>query len=249
MMTLATVWRRATLRPTERFALSADEAPADIDAGYAAIRDEMAARAGEWAAWKLGGTNHATKAAYAVEVGYFGAIHDSELLIEPASGPHLPLCQLQGEVEIALRIGADRETHDAWAVALEMPASALTNLPGIGVGALVADRCAAGALLLGPVREGALPDLSASTFVLERDGAVLAQASYAALVADPVALLAEFIRVARAQGFDPAPGQWVSTGGISPCYSLGVGERIIVRLDGVAQIDCVMDLSTAGPLG
>jgi len=40
-------------------------------------------------------------------------------------------------------------------VALEMPSSPITDM--LGVRALVADRCAAGALLLGPPQTGALP--------------------------------------------------------------------------------------------
>jgi 2-keto-4-pentenoate hydratase len=131
----------------------------------------------------------------------------------------------------------------AWAVALEMPSSAIANLPDAGVAALVADRCAAGALLLGPVREGPLPDLSAARFTLSRDDEQLGEAGYEALVADPVEILREFMTVSRRYGFAPTPGQWVSTGGITPCYGFAPGERAVVRLDGAVEIDCRMDSS------
>lgn len=236
-------YRRTVMQPAAQFDLDPAMAPASLDAAYAAIRGEMGKRpASEWAGWKLGGTNHATKANFGVDEAYFGALHRSEMFVEAAAAPRFALCQVQGEVEIALRIARDGAGHDGWAVALEMPSSAIANLPGAGVAALVADRCGAGALLLGPVRDGALPDLSSARFVVECGGVERGAGDYASLLADPVELLAEFIALARRHGFHPRPGDWVSTGGITACYGFASGERVVVKLDGDVEIDCVMDL-------
>jgi 2-keto-4-pentenoate hydratase len=228
---------RQSLRPTARFALAPAEAPADLGAAYAGILKLMEAGPGGWAGWKLGGSNHATRAAFDVHQPYFGPLHVSELMQTPRAAPGRPLCELQGEVEIALRINPDGDGYDAWCVALEMPASALTNLPAAGVAALVADRCGAGALLLGPLREAPLPDLSVARFRLCRGDATLSEAGIDALSGAPAALLGEFVDLARGLGFAPEPGDWVATGGITACCALAAGETITVWRDDTPELE------------
>lgn len=146
---------------------------------------------------------------------------------------------MKGEVEIALRLDASGQGYDAWCVALEMPACPISNLLEIGVRALVADRCGAGALLLGPAQAGALPDLTASHFTLRADGVDLSVADLGALVDSPQALLAEFLGLARSYGIAPQPGTWISTGGITACRPFAPGARVQVLLDDAVELDFI----------
>lgn len=228
---------RQTLSPLAPITLAKADLAPDLATTYRAMAAHLAAFPGPWAGWKLGGTNHASRAAFGVTTGYFGALAQSEILIQPEYAPDFALCEMKGEVEIALRLAADGKSHDAWCIALEMPASPIRDLVDLGVRALVADRCAAGALLLGPVHEGAFGGLSTSRFILRADGEDLSVADMTALVASPEELLAEFLALARETGFAPRPGDWIATGGITACKPFSPGARIQVLLDTQVELD------------
>lgn len=242
----------------DRFHATPEIIAADLDEAYrrllCATKDD--ARFG--AAWKLGGTTRTTRAAFRVDKAYFGCLHESEVVYEPTSVSVAHLCELKGEVEIALRLSAamaDRTVADlrvlktagpatgdplvdAWCVALEMPASAIVNLPEAGVAALIADRCAAGCLALG--RPRALDEdgwSGRASVVLEQDGVVLARGDIGSLVASPHECVADFCAEALAHGFRPRPGQWIATGGLTPCVGLQPGRRVAVRHDGHIALD------------
>ncbi len=154
----------------------------------------------------------------------------------PTKAPGIALCELKGEVEIALRIDSSGTNYDAWCVALEMPASSIFNLPQAGVAALIADRCAAGALILGPVRQGRLPPLTGSCFQLRINGETKSVASLDALTASPDILFQQFLNIARRHGFTPAANDWVATGGITACRDFQIGDQIDVLLDDTPHI-------------
>ena len=237
------VYQRQTRSPLERVTLDPVAVPATLKAAYAAQRDTLNADPARWGGWKLGGSNHASRAAFGVNSLYYGALDTSEILAQPQTAPGFPLCEMKGEVEIALRI---TETgYDGWCVALEMPACPLDNLLALGVPvsvrALVADRCAAGALLLGPVQDGPLPDLSPdlsrARFTLSADGVTLSEAGLDALIAPPDTLLADFRALAATHGIRPRPGDWVATGGITACCAFAPGSQVQVRLDQTLMLD------------
>lgn len=224
---------RSDLRPSERFHLHSSDTPGDLTEAY----DLLRRLDWDWRGWKLGGSNHATRAAFGVSTPYFGPLHASEILYTPEEAPLLPLCEMKGEVEIALRIDATGSGYDAWCVALEMPASAIENLPAAGVAALVADRCGAGALLLGRVRSGALPAMDAARFALLGNGVSLSEAGPETLSGPPPDILRDFLESARALGFSPSAGDWVATGGITSCCDFAEGDRVTVTLNGIPELD------------
>jgi 2-keto-4-pentenoate hydratase len=123
-----------------------------------------------------------------------------------------------------------------------MPASPLANLAELGVVALVADRCAAGCLVLGPTTSGSLPT-SESRFRQEIDGVIVGEGSLSCLSAPPEVLFAEFIALAREHGAPVSAGDWVATGGITPCAPYRSGQRVTVHIDDVAVIDVTIDAS------
>ena len=226
-------------------ALTRADLPASLDAAYAALAVAQATDPGHWGGWKLGGSNHASRAAFGVDRPYYGALARDEIMLQPDVAPGRPLAELKGEVEVALRLDASCTGYDGWCVALEMPASALTDLVGLGVVALVADRCAAGALVLGPLQTGPVPGTDAR-FGQRINGTPRGEHGYETLVGTPPAILMEFLAMARGHGAPLAPGQWVATGGIGPCLAYAPGDRVEVTLDGQVLID--ITVSTALPL-
>lgn len=225
--------------------------PASLDAAYAALVDTVAAEPAP-AGWKLGGTNWASRAAFGVDHLWFGPLAAAEILETPARAPALPLAELKGEVEIALRLAAegDGPAWDAWRVALETPSSLAPDLAVAGVATLVADRCAAGSLLLGPpAPPEALTALEAGAapgrFALEIEGDEAAVGTLEDLTDRPTACLAAFLAEARARGFHPRPGDWVATGGVTPCVALPEGARVRVLCDGRAALDFVATRESA----
>jgi 2-keto-4-pentenoate hydratase len=238
--------RQGLSPPLETFDLEPDRCFRSLEAAYGAVSAMARAEPHRWAAWKLGGTNHTSRAAFGVSRCYFGPIYSQELrFVAPGrtfTTPAHPLAELKGEVELALRLGPDGRTPDAWAVALEMPASPILNLLQAGVAALVADRCAAGALLVGTVRPIAtgspLPDFRTIRFTQECDGTEVAAGTVADdLVATPTELLAEFLELAHLHNMPVAAGQWVATGGITPCIPYAAGQRVKVLFDGAVELD------------
>lgn len=216
--------------PPAMVRLSPERLPADLDETYRAMAQMTAEEPARWGAWKLGGTNAGSRAAFKVDRLYYGAIAADEILDQPVAAPGVGLAELKGEAEIALRIAADGQGWDAWAVALEMPASPIEDLVRLGVRALVADRCAAGALILGPVQQGPLPD-SRSYLTQTVGGHEQARGRINDLTAPPAELFDEFLALARGHGAPLAPGQWVATGGVTPCICYAEGDRVVVSLD------------------
>lgn len=237
---------REALAPVEPVTLEPERVPADIGEAYRLLKAEVASDLRFGAAWKLGGTTAVTRRIFSVDELYFGPLHETEILTAPAIAPGRRLAETKGEAEIALRIapaaegmleaGAEvvaetpfDELFDAWCVTLEMPASPITNLVQAGVAALVADRCAAGALLIGPVHPyTAATDWTGATLRTEQDGVVIAEGGVDALV-DPADVCArDFLVEALRRGFRPAPGQWISTGGLTPCVPFREGAEIAI---------------------
>ncbi|MCR9129320.1 MAG: hypothetical protein NXI12_07345 [Alphaproteobacteria bacterium] len=142
-----------------------DGFPADIAPRTEAdgARAALAQIEGVPAGWKLGGTNALTRNMFSVERAYFGPLKASE--ITEGDGAEVSLADLiapkvEPEICVAFTSDLDPHTHggdltalrsllDHVALGLEIPDTILSDPPAAGVWSLVADRCAAGALVLG----------------------------------------------------------------------------------------------------
>lgn len=228
--------------------------PLSLEAGYANQRAALAGNACYGGAWKLGGTTEMTRAVFGVTRPYFGVLHASEIAIDPIVMPALPLIELKAEAELCLRLGpkvdslADQDWHildnvdpitlfDAWCWGLEFPASPITNLADCGVAALVADRCAAGALALTQMRP-LTGDWPRDKLIIRQGNKDLATGDISALLDPPDVIGHMFLQEAVANGFDPRAGEWVATGGLTPCVQLTEGRGAQL----VAGEAVVMDL-------
>jgi 2-keto-4-pentenoate hydratase len=247
------VYVRQGLSPAaaERFHMDPSCAAPNLEDAYCRVRNVTSRDPLFGAAWKLGGTTAITRTAFDVDTVYFGCLHAREVVHQPTTLSVGHLCETKGEAEIAVRLsnnirkmdienlrrlrGSDPRLRntliDAWCLALEMPASAILNLPDAGVTALVADRCAAGCLILGP--EQSVPSdpwIDRQLIALEQEGTVIARGDVAALIAPPIDCTIDFCLEALRHGFDLRPSQWVSTGGLTPCASLARNGNIMLRL-------------------
>jgi 2-keto-4-pentenoate hydratase len=234
-------YTRRTRTPLEPVLLSPSEVPQSLDAAYAQVNRQVQENPQRWRAWKLGGTNHGSRRTFNVTALYYGAIEAEESLTCPARAPGYPMIECKGEVEYALRISADRQGYDAWCVALEMPSTPITNVQDLGVSALVADRCAAGALILGSVHRAPLPVLDGSKLELDQDGIRLDCAGVENLTDHPEQILTDFLALASEHGLAPSPGDWVATGGVTACCPLSPGGHVVIRRDGQEELSFIVD--------
>ena len=231
------------------------ELPGDAGAAYRVAAVTLDGRA--VAAWKLGATTAGTRATFATETIYFGALVAGEVwhVGDPAL---VPPPVLRGEAEIAVRLGrdvaagedvsavADAALFDAWAPALECPYSAIENIPEAGLTALLADRCAAGALFVGAVRDGIDAAAMDGELAIVVDGAVAAAARPgAALLMPPLAAARGFLVEAARQGVALGAGQWISTGGVTACIALPPDRPVALRFAGVDEFGLALAAGVA----
>jgi 2-keto-4-pentenoate hydratase len=245
-----------TIRPKDLISLRAQrrsrpfetsELPASVAAAYDVAAATLGLLGAQVAGWKLGATTETTRRIFATNEIYYGALLATEIWdATQGTAPPAPP-ELRGEAEIAFRLALDvpfedsgallqrpdAELFDAWAPAIEAPYSCVNNIAHAGLRALLMDRCAAGALYLGDVR----PNLDDATIdeklEILADGTSVAQgAAKTSLLMTPIEAARGFLQVAAKQGVSVRRGQWISTGGITPCVSLPFGKLIQLNLGG-----------------
>ena len=197
------------------------------------------------AAWKLGGTNEATRAAFNVDRPYFGPLRANEIV---ESGARLNKADypapLLAEPEIAITFNRDFESTqekrtlddiadaiDWIAPAVELPATVLTNPPAAGVDWLVADRCAAGALVVGrKLQPNELEQLEQASISIAIDGAQI-QIKQNNLIGGVLKTLQDMLRVFGDYNLALSKGVIVATGGLVPAINIQDAENLEVRFD------------------
>ena len=236
---------RRGITPTSSFQLEEAYVPKNLEQAYALIRTYTEENPGFPAAWKLGGTTPATQQVFDAKRVYFGAMHSSEVLHRPFYAPELDLCELKVEAEIALRIShtANKimskgpsaildanaiDLFDAWCWALELPSSPIENLLECGLRALVADRCAAGALVLGECQTMHQKPWRGGKLQLLENGKPLCDGGVQALTDQPEECARDFLVEASKLSYCPRGGQWISTGGLTPC--MPINEEALIEL-------------------
>lgn len=195
------------------------------------------------AAWKLGGTNTATRAIFDVDAPYFGPLRaqevfESDAVLNKADYPS----PLLAEPEIAIAFGRDfppaavkrplEEIADAidWvAPAIELPATVLSDPSKAGVNWLVADRCAAGALVIGtrlsPAELGALERADIAVAI---DGAP-APSRQNGLVGGVLGTLQDMLAVFTDHDIALPKGVVIATGGLAPAINVHDAQKIEAR--------------------
>lgn len=241
--------------------LYSKDIPASLDEAYNLMKEELALWQEDPAAWKLGGTSHTTSRLYSVSVPYFGMLHASEIWNTPCSPRLKDKQHTSVELECMLRLGQSLPSmlrtgeaalmscpaellFDQWAWGLEMPFSPIANLPELGLPALVADRCAAGGLVVGTFHKflpNSPEEWQEARVQLAIDDKIQAEGRVESLTASPDICVRRFLVEALRYGFEPKPGQWIASGGITPCFSLAAVRQIDILYAG--QHECTISLS------
>ncbi|HVW77362.1 MAG TPA: hypothetical protein VHB45_07100 [Alloacidobacterium sp.] len=242
-------------RHTLRRAVETSALPVTTEAAYDFAAATVGLLGKTAAAWKLGATTAGTRQIFSTEEIYFGALLPEEIWTS-TSGEQPPAPPvLRGEAEIAFRLAVDIEAgeadafliddagklFDCWAPGIEAPYSCIENIPEAGLRALLMDRCSAGALYLGAPRllsEGSAMAQQIEIFV---GNCSLAQGTAGtALLLSPIEAALGFLRVAARQGVNVRRGQWISTGGITPCVPMPFGQPIRLVLGGETVFEFVV---------
>lgn len=228
--------------PASFFTLSPGDLAETLDDAYAAVAARVNASEHSVAAWKMGGSTASTRDVFDVKTPYFGPLYDFEVFVGQARVA-LTLAEAKAEPEIAVRVDATGADVDAWAIAVELPSSPIENLLDLGVKALIADRCAAGALVVGqPCPIADIPKDRLKVQLLDGN-AVLTKGYMATLLEDPVSLARECLMELKKHGFRSAPGQWIATGGLGPCVPVSRASHLkLVSPSG--SISFTLDLRT-----
>lgn len=245
---------RREITPLESVTLTKDQMPTSLTQAYERVKAVIAGDAGYGAAWKLGASTPPAQKALGLDEVLFAPLHAREVVCADQPVPGFKTLSLNAEGEIALRISEKGESlfakgeavlaasalsdlFDGWCVAAEMPSGSLTNGGDFGVEAIVLDRCAAGALVLGPAYAyGPETKWQGQRLSLVQDGVELASGTAADLVDSADAVAKQFLLLACRYGFQPRAGQWISTGGIVPCQPLKEGADVTLFYDGQAEL-------------
>lgn len=205
----------------------------DLSPAYGAVRNVVSGSGQRISAWKLGGTTHSTKALFNVDQLYFGPLYAHEIFGH-GDCVDLTLAESKVEIELAARINASCDGADTWCLCAELPSSPIADMPSAGASALVSDRCAAGALVLGPQSDTSYANglAGADAVEIRVNGRTMATGGLSALTALPHAIVRDFLKLAPEHGFHPQPGQWIATGGLTPCVEVPRDAHIDVLANG-----------------
>ncbi len=222
--------------------------PATLEEAYQ-IQKKNNAAFGEVQAWKLGGTTSLTREVFKTQDTYYGAVAKSvvflggERLRLPSyiTSPvgELEVCfQLSKAVETAVDLDGDIDHFIDYVMpSIELPWSVFP-LPDAGLNALIADTCAAGALILGEkiewIADYADEKLTGSC-TLKAGNLVLAEGSIENIVDGPLEALRDFLKLAKKYKITLKAGQFVATGGCCPCVSLPCSQELIVSFEKLGQ--------------
>jgi len=225
-------------------------APATLEKAYQ-IQKQNSADLGCIQGWKLGCTTSQARQLFATSSTCYGAIYEAGVM-SAANDLALPelIASPMGEVEVCFRLSSAvtrlgeydlKNTPvdtfiDTVMPSIELPWSVFP-LPGAGLNVLVADSCAAGALITGeelPWEESKLALFNGSV-VLRTDCAVLAEGRVENIVDGPLQALLDFLMLAQQHKLKLSTGQVVATGGCTPCVPLVSGKYLHVEF---AKLGC-----------
>lgn len=237
----------ALRRDGRRRTAATQDLPSNIAAAYGVAAATLICMARPVGAWKLGATTAGTRKTFSTDTIYFGGLLEDEMwCVADGAAPPAPLI-LRGEAEIAFRLARDiaadasatalfgepAKLFDAWAPVIEAPYSCIENIPDAGLGALLADRCAAGALYMGALRTNIADAAIGATIEICIDGRSAASGdAKTSLLMPPVEAAMGFLAIAAQYGVSVKRGQWISTGGITPCIDLPFDQPIGLRFGG-----------------
>ncbi|MDM7984932.1 MAG: hypothetical protein QUV02_10805 [Maricaulis sp.] len=194
---------------------------------------------------KLGGTNKRTRALFNVSRPYFGSLFASEVFESGAK--LLPGNFVSPSVEPEIVVAFNRPLRatskprdtgvllaslDWVAIGLEVPDTVLTDPPTDGVAALLADRCAAGALVVGERQNAAvLDELERAPAKLEFNAETVSQREPECdLIGGVLGAVRDALSVLGEYECSVPAGVIIATGGLAPAIPLRECTCVTARL-------------------
>jgi len=197
--------------------------------------------------WKLGGTTELTRRLFNTQNTYYGVL-DSNVIFNASEEIKLPekINHCVGEVEVCFRLSKKAASInqynleksdvnifiDAVMPSIELPWSNF-QLPDEGLNVLIADSCAAGALIVGnPIPwNDQSEELLRDKVRLNCGDMVLAEGEIENIIDGPVQALKEFLLLAKEHQLELKQGHLVATGGCTPCVPLPLNDTLTVSFE------------------
>ena len=206
--------------------------------------------------WKLGGTNQGTRNKFDCNSAYYGPIEEGKIIFGETENSfewELP-SSLRGEAEISFRLSPKidqlRELDsledvfgyvDALAPSLECPYCTIVDVESLGLGALIADLCGSGYLILGkivPINPAALMCNQIIEISQLQNSAEIG--STVNIIGFPIQALFEFLNLAFEHQLDLRAGQWIATGGCTSCVELIPNSPVILKFENIESFQVVI---------
>lgn len=195
--------------------------------------------------WKLGGTNKTSREIFSCSHLYCGPIDSKNIILSNTNKyfnwtlPTKP----QGEAEISFRLSSNIQNLcklnnkndvfsyvDALAPSLELPYSVIDKNQNKELSLLISDLCGSGYLVLGdviPIQRFKSSAYEAIEII--QSSTRLESGSTKNIIGSPKLSLFEFLNFAFENKLKLTKGQWIATGGCTPCTELVFNSRIQVK--------------------
>lgn len=198
--------------------------------------------------WKIGGSSYQTQKIFNTQDIYFGPILSMHIQDLYNQDKNVHFKENMVEAELAFRLSDNVNTNtisnpwllvDRIAASLELPYSSINNLSRHGLCCLVADCCASGGLILGksfPINSKTKNIVETMEVEIHQNKKLVSLGSVKNIFKKPIEIIYDFICKAREYNFVLTPGQWVASGGLTPCKPLHTDETVEVDFK---DLDCM----------
>jgi 2-keto-4-pentenoate hydratase len=239
-------------------ALPAEIVPRDEAEGYRvqrAVHDLMLPLNGALAGYKIGCTSVVMQRYLDIPHPCYGGVFVRGIHASGATLPAAQYLRVGVECEIAVRLSRDlpasatpftqhtvTDAIEAYHPAIEIVDDRYVKWETMGAPTLVADDFfAAGCVLGPPIARAAAPDLLAVKGRATINGAAAGEGSGADVLGHPHQALAWLANHLATEGRGLHAGQIVLTGSLIKTVWLKAGDRVIMELDGLGQVEARFD--------
>ena len=198
--------------------------------------------------WKIGGSSYETQKIFNTNEIYFGPILSMNIhnLFNHEKTVYFKKNMVEAELAFRLSDNINTKTiSDPWllvdriAPSLELPYSSIRNISTHGLCCLVADCCASGGLILGksfPINEKTKNLSETMEVEIHQNKKLVSSGSVKNMFKRPIDVIYDFINKAREYNFTVTPGQWIASGGLTPCKPISTDVGVDVNF---INLDCM----------
>lgn len=185
------------------------------------------------AAWKIGGANPWSQAAFGNTVPFFGALSRRELILGSTPVDLTGLVSPLAEPEIMLELGSlpDGEGNAVFSrmgLGVEIPASVLPDAAKKTLAGQIVDRAGAGLIWVGDIRPYDASLLDKVVLRFGKAGAELAEGGSHNVIGGPLGATKAFLKLAGSLAAPLSPGQWIATAGLVKAVPVTGGDSVTI---------------------